>query len=130
MNNYNFEMPYENQSNRSPQSLRSGSLHRQPSRQQFEAYGHLPTGLYTPDDHAQPRYDSNFGNMRNATVGGYGNGYDLGGGTWNAGAFGQNHTLGGGMGGTNGMRRPQSKGRSGLPSVCDLMCFYRILVTD
>jgi hypothetical protein len=54
--------------------------------------------------------------MRNATIGGYGNtGYDMGGNNWNNGAFGQNNTLNG-LGGT-GSRRPQSKGRAGLPSV-------------
>lgn len=116
MNNYNFEMPYDNPPNRSPQSHRQGSIPRQPSRQQVEAYGHLPSGLYTAEDHAGGYAPNRFDNMRNATIGGYGNAYDMGGGSWNAGAFGQNNTLNG-FGGT-GMRRPQSKGRSGLPSVC------------
>lgn len=115
MNNYQFEMPYDNLPNRSPQSQRNGSLHRQPSRPQFEgAYGHLPSGLYANDDHS--RFDPNGYGMRNATIGGYGGGgYDMGGGNWNNGAFGQNNTLNG-LGGT-GARRPQSKGRAGLPSV-------------
>jgi hypothetical protein len=82
----------------------------------FEAAygGHLPSGLYAPEDHT--RFDPNGYQMRNATIGGYGNtGYDMGGNNWNNGAFGQNNTLNG-LGGT-GSRRPQSKGRAGLPSV-------------
>ena len=115
MNNYQFDMPYDNLPNRSPQAQRNGSLHRQPSRPQFEgAYGHLPSSLYAPEDHS--RFDPNGYQMRNATIGGYGNtGYDMGGGNWNNGAFGQNNTLNG-LGGT-GSWRPQSKGRAGLPSV-------------
>jgi hypothetical protein len=115
MNNYQFDMPYDNLPNRSPQAQRNGSLHRQPSRPQFEgAYGHLPSSLYAPEDHS--RFDPNGYQMRNATIGGYGNtGYDMGGNNWNNGAFGQNNTLNG-LGGSS--RRPQSKGRAGLPSVC------------
>ncbi|GAB7362384.1 hypothetical protein MBLNU230_g2708t2 [Neophaeotheca triangularis] len=111
-------MAYYNNPNRSPSAQRQDtSLNRQASRQQYEpAYGHLPSGLYTAEDHAG--YGGNaFGGMRNATIGGYGGGYDMGGGqqSWNAGAFGQNHTLNG-LGGT-GLRKPPSRaGRSGLPS--------------
>ncbi|OQO03428.1 hypothetical protein B0A48_10091 [Cryoendolithus antarcticus] len=114
-NNYHFEMPYENNSNnRSPQSMR---VSRQASRPNFDAYAHLPTGLYAPDD-AQQRYDNTFNGARNATIGGYGNNaFDLGGGSWNAGAFGNNHTMNGKMGGMTGTRRNQSTGRPGLPSV-------------
>ncbi|CAK3836348.1 RNA-binding PIN4 [Lecanosticta acicola] len=114
MNNPNFDMYYDNPSNRSPTSQRQNSLHRQASRQQFEAYGHLPSGLYTAEDHAQ--FNGNrYNDMRNATVGGYGNGYDMGAQSWNTGAFGQNNTLNG-LGGS-GLRKPPSRaGRSGLPS--------------
>lgn len=110
---------YDNPPNRSPTSQRQSSLHRQNSRQQFEpqAYGHLPSGLYTAEDHAagyngNPRYND----MRNATVGGYGNGYDMGGQSWNAGAFAQNNTLNG-LGGQSLRKPPSRGGRSGLPSV-------------
>ncbi|EME42891.1 hypothetical protein DOTSEDRAFT_72359 [Dothistroma septosporum NZE10] len=117
-NQQHFDMYYDGPQNRSPTSQRQNSLHRQPSRQQFEAYGHLPTGLYTAEDHAQANFNGNRFNpsdMRNATVGGYSNGYDMGGQTWNAGAFGQNNTLNG-LGGT-GQRKPPSRGgRSGIPS--------------
>lgn len=114
--NYQFsDMPYDSMPSRSPQAQRNGSLHRQPSRPFEAAYGgHLPSGLYAPDEHS--RFDPNGYQMRNATIGGYGNtGYDMGGNNWNNGAFGQNNTLNG-LGGT-GSRRPQSKGRAGLPSV-------------
>lgn len=117
------DMYYDHPAGRSPTSVRQSSLHRQNSRQQFEpAYGHLPSGLYTAEDHAQsfngnPRFNAN--DMRNATVGGYGNGgYDnMGGQSWNAGAFGQNNTLNG-LGGPNLRKPPSRGGRSGLPSVC------------
>lgn len=116
MNNPNFDMYYDNPSNRSPNSQRQNSLHRQNSRQQFEAYGHLPSGLYTAEDHAQFNNGNRYNDMRNATIGGYGNGYDMGGQSWNSGAFGQNNTLNG-LGGT-GLRKPPSRGgRAGLPSV-------------
>ncbi|WPH00698.1 rna-binding post-transcriptional regulator cip2 [Acrodontium crateriforme] len=113
MNNHNnYDMYFENQPNRSPNSQRR--LNRQPSRQ-FEqpAYGHLPSGLYTADDYQQ---DANrFGsNGRNATIGGYGGGFDMGGQSWNAGAFLQNNTMNGYA--ATGMRKPPSRGRTQLPS--------------
>lgn len=110
MNPNDFDMYYNNTTNRSPTSQRQ--LNRQASRQQVEPQAYLPSGLY------QDAYGGNdrFSDMRNATIGGYGGGgYDMGGGSWNAGAFGQNNTING-IGGT-GMRRPHSKGRSGLPTV-------------
>jgi hypothetical protein len=115
MNQHQFDMYYENPSNRSPTSQRQNSLHRQNSRQQFEAYGHLPSGLYTAEDHAATFNGNRFNpsDMRNATVGGYGNGYDQ---PWNTGAFGQNNTLNG-LGGQS-LRKPTARGaRAGLPSV-------------
>jgi hypothetical protein len=120
MNNHNFnDMYYDNNTSRSPTSQRQNSLHRQSSRQQFEqpAYGHLPSGLYTAEDHAASYNGNRFNDMRNATVSGYGNGYDMGGQSWNAGAFGQNNTLNG-LGNGGSMRKPPSRGgRAGLPSV-------------
>ena len=115
--NHNFDMYYDTASNRSPTSQRQGALHKQNSRNQFEPHNYLPSGLYTADDHV--RYDGNrFGEMRNATIGGYGGGYDMGGQSWNAGAFNSN-TLNG-FGGT-GLRKPPSRGgRSGIPSVCSI----------
>ena len=115
--NQHFDMYYDNPSNRSPTSQRQGSLQRQNSRNQFDPHGYLPSGLYTAEDHAAQRYDGNrYGDMRNATVGGYGGGYDMGGQSWNAGAFAQNNTLNG-LGG-HGLRKPPSRGgRSGIPSV-------------
>ena len=118
MNNPTFEMYYDQSQNRSPTSQRQTSLHRQTSRQQFESYGHLASGLYTAEDHAAARYDSNkFMDMRNATIGGYGGVYDMGGQAWGAGAYNTNGTLNG-LGGT-GLRKPPSRGgRSGIPNVC------------
>ncbi|KAK3710610.1 Peptidyl-prolyl cis-trans isomerase pin4 [Vermiconidia calcicola] len=112
--NQNFDMYYDNPSNRSPTSQRQGSLHRAGSRSQFQPHGYLPSGLYTAEDHAATRYDNRYGDMRN-TIGGYGSGYDMGGQSWNAGAFSSNNTLNG-LGGP-GLRKPPSRGgRSGLPS--------------
>lgn len=108
MNPNEFDMYYSNTANRSPNSQR---LNRQTSRQHVEPQAYLPSGLY------QDAYGGGdrFGDMRNATIGGYGGSFDMGGGSWNNGAYGQNNTING-MGG-HGMRRPQSKGRSGLPTV-------------
>lgn len=116
--NHNFEMYYDNPSNRSPTSQRQGSLHRQNSRNQFDPHGFLPSGLYTAEDHAASRYDANrFGDARNATIGGYGGGYDMGGGAWNTGAFGNSNNTINGLGGP-GLRKPPSRnGRGGIPSV-------------
>lgn len=119
MNNHNYnDMYYDNNANRSPTSQRQQSLHRQSSRQQFEpAYGHLPSGLYTAEDHAASYNGNRFTDMRNATVSGYANGYDMGGQSWNAGAFGQNNTLNG-LSNGGSMRKPPSRaGRAGLPTV-------------
>ncbi len=113
MNHGNFEMYASyNPQNRSPNSQRQ--LHRQASRQQVEPQAYLPSELYQDAYGGGDRYQDS----RNATIGGYGNGYDMGGGTWNANAFAQNNTINGGMGmGVNSMRRPRSRGRAGLPSV-------------
>ncbi|KAF2718366.1 hypothetical protein K431DRAFT_306155 [Polychaeton citri CBS 116435] len=112
MNNHNFDMYYDNHINRSPNSQRQqGTLNRQSSRQQFEPQHYLPSGLYTAEDHArfeQPRFSGS------ATVSSYPHGYDMGGSSWNPNAFTQNNTLNG-LGGS-GPRRPQSKGRTQLPS--------------
>jgi hypothetical protein len=128
--NQNFDMYYDNPSNRSPTSNRQGgSLHRQNSRNQFEPHGYLPSGLYTAEDHAAARFDGRgFGDMRN-TIGGYGGGYDMGGQSWNAGAFSTNTTLNG-LG--HQLRKPPSRGgRSGIPSVREneRMPMYHLLMT-
>lgn len=117
--NHNFDMYYDNSSNRSPTSQRQNSLHRQNSRNQFEPHQYLPSGLYTAEDHAGYNNGNRFGgDMRNATIGGYGGGggYDMGGNSWNAGAFSNKNTLNG-LGG-HSLRKPPSRGgRSGIPSV-------------
>lgn len=116
MNQHSFDMYYDNPSNRSPTSQRQqGSLNRQSSRQQFDAaYGHLPSGLYTAEDYRQD--PARYGDARNATIGGYGGGYDMGGQSWNAGgSFGGNNTVNG-FGGPP-MRKPGSRGRTGIPNV-------------
>ncbi|KAF2086920.1 hypothetical protein K490DRAFT_74119 [Saccharata proteae CBS 121410] len=109
-------MYYDNPQSRSPGAHRHQpqTLHRQPSRQ-FDAYGQLPQGLYTADDHAQ-RYDAPRYNERlNATIhSGYG-GYEHGGNqTWNGNAFGGSNTLAA-INATTRMK-PQTRGRSALPA--------------
>lgn len=107
-------------SNRSPNAQRHASqtLHRQPSRQ-FDSFAHLPSGLYTADDHAQrfeaPRFNDN--RMPAAALqGNYGGGYDMGGAqTWNSSAFGGNNSLAA-LGASNRMKPPQ-KPRGGIPNV-------------
>lgn len=116
MSNHPHDMYYDNPSSRSPGSQRHQpqTLHRQPSRQ-FDAYGQLNQGLYTPDDH-QARYDaSRYNDRLNATIhAGYG-GYELGGAQgWNANAFGQNNSLAA-INATTRMK-PSTRGRSALPA--------------
>ncbi|GAB1731136.1 hypothetical protein NU195Hw_g8245t1 [Hortaea werneckii] len=111
MNQHNFDMYYDNP-NRSPNSQRQ--LNRQPSRSQFDPSAYLPSGLYNEMDPMRGNYgNERFGDMRNATIGGYGSGYDMGGQSWNAGAFGANNTM---NGPGPGMRKPPSRGRAGIPS--------------
>ncbi|KAK3673658.1 Peptidyl-prolyl cis-trans isomerase pin4 [Recurvomyces mirabilis] len=106
MNHNDFDMYYNNNSNRSPTSHRQ--LNRQASRQQVEPQAYLPSDLYAG------AYGGDRFNDGRSTIGGYGNEYGMGGATWNSNTFGQNNTVNG-LGGT-GMRRPQSKGRAGLPA--------------
>lgn len=111
MNTHNFDnMYYETSANRSPTSNRP--LNRQPSRNQFDSYAHLPSGLYTAEDYQQDA--TRYGSTRNPALGGFGGGYDMG-GQWNAGAFGQN-TMMNGYGGSS-LRKPPSRGRAGIPNV-------------
>jgi len=118
MNHNNFDMYYDNPPNRSPNSQRG--LNRQGSRSQFEPTAYLPSNLYSEMDPMRSSYGGErYGDMRNATIGGYGGGgYDMGGQSWNAGAFSQNNTLGGPGGpGGPGSRKLPSRGRAGIPSV-------------
>jgi hypothetical protein len=89
------DMYYDPLSARSPGSHRhqQQTLHRQSSRQ-FDAYGQMPSGLYTADDHAA-RYESNRFDRINATMQASNYGYDMPGPqTWNASGFGGANTLG------------------------------------
>ncbi|KAF2841552.1 hypothetical protein M501DRAFT_929146 [Patellaria atrata CBS 101060] len=111
-------MYYDNPSSRSPGSHRHqpNTLHRQPSRQ-FDAYGQLPSGLYTAEDHAA-RYDAPRYNDRMNTLHSNYNGasYDMGpSSAWNSSAFGQNHTLSA-IGGPSRMKPQTRGGRSALPT--------------
>jgi len=111
------DMYYDPLSARSPGSHRhqQQTLHRQSSRQ-FDAYGQMPSGLYTADDHAA-RYESNRFDRINATMQASNYGYDMPGPqTWNASGFGGANTLGA-MGAT-GRMKASARGRSALPSVC------------
>ena len=117
------DMYYDNPpQSRSPNAQRhtSQTLHRQASRQ-FDSFAHLPSGLYTADDHAQ-RYDApppRFNDNRmTATMQPHYGGYDMGAQTWNSSAFGGNNNLSS-LGATNRMKPPQ-KGRSGIPTVSSI----------
>ena len=110
------DMYYDQASSRSPGSHRhqQQTLHRQPSRQ-FDAYGQMPSTLYTPEDHAS-RYDTNRFDRMNATLQNGGYGYDLTGAqSWNPGAFGGVNAFN--AFGATGRMKPNSRGRTGLPSV-------------
>lgn len=113
-------MYYDNPpQSRSPNAQRhtSQTLHRQASRQ-FDSFAHLPSGLYTADDHAQ-RYDApRFPNDRmTATMQpNYGGGYDMGAQTWNSSAFGGNNSLAN-LGAGNRSMKPPQKARAGIPTV-------------
>lgn len=111
------DMYYEPPSARSPGSQRHQpqTLHRQSSRQ-FDAYGQMPSGLYTADDHAA-RFEPNRYDRLNATVQAGNYGYDMPGAqTWNASGFVGANTLGA-MGATGRMKAPTARGRTALPSV-------------
>ena len=116
MNNHHpQETYYDHSSSRSPGSHRyqPQTLHRQPSRQ-FDAYGQMPTPLYTPDDH-NSRYDR-FDRMNAAMPGGYG--YELPGAqTWNPSAFGGGNNFP--AFGATGRMKSTSRGRTALPTVCN-----------
>ncbi|MCJ1483901.1 hypothetical protein MMC06_004069 [Schaereria dolodes] len=113
MNNHHpQETYYDHSSSRSPGSHRyqPQTLHRQPSRQ-FDAYGQMPTPLYTPDDH-NSRYDR-FDRMNAAMPGGYG--YELPGAqTWNPSAFGGGNNFP--AFGATGRMKSTSRGRTALPT--------------
>ncbi|KAI9714730.1 MAG: hypothetical protein M1820_000019 [Bogoriella megaspora] len=111
----NPDMYYDNSTTRSPGSHRhqQQTLHRQQSRQ-FDAYGQLPTGLYTADDHASRFEPPRFNDRLNNTIHGNYGGYDIGPTqTWNNSTFGQNNNLAA-LGATQ--RRNQSRTRGALPS--------------
>lgn len=118
MNNHHHQqdMYYDQASSRSPGSHRhqQQTLHRQPSRQ-FDAYGQMPSTLFTPDDHG-PRYDTNRFDRMTAAMQGGGYGYDPSGSqSWNPGAFGGGnhfHNFG-----ATGRMKSTSRGRSTLPTV-------------
>lgn len=118
----NFDSYYDHPSNRSPTSQRTQNpLHRQRSGQQFEEYGgHLPSqGLYTNADYQRDNLHG-MRSMGNATIGGYPGAFDMPQqwGSQNANAFGSN-----GINSVNGIgsRKPPSRGRAGLPSVCSVV---------
>lgn len=117
------DMAYYDNPNRSPNSQRhpGQTLHRQPSRQ-FDGYGHLPSGLYTADDHAA-RFDTNQYNDRlTQTMHGNFNPYSMGGAnTWNPASFNQNNALAA-LGATGRMKQPNTRGRSALPNVGPFSC--------
>ncbi len=99
------------------------TLHRTPSRH-FDPFATMPTGLYTAEDHAAVRYDTNrFDRMPPPFQPGYG--YDMvAAQTWNAGNFngnlngGGNGNLNGNMAmGATGRVKPSSRQRTALPPV-------------
>ncbi|KAL1304416.1 hypothetical protein AAFC00_003414 [Neodothiora populina] len=115
------DMYYDNPpQSRSPTAQRhpSQTLHRQASRQFDSFAGHLPSGLYTADDHAQ-RYDAprfNDNRMPAAIQPNYGGGgYEMGAQTWNNSAFGGNNSLAS-LGAGNRSMKPPQKTRAGIPT--------------
>ncbi|KAL8720647.1 MAG: hypothetical protein Q9225_002517 [Loekoesia sp. 1 TL-2023] len=117
MNNHHKppDMYYDpSSSSRSPAAHRhqQQTLHRQPSRQ-FDAYGHMPTNTYQPED-SSSRYDGHRFDRMNPTMQGGAYGYDMPSAhTWNPNAFG------GANGfptfGATGRMKPMPRGRSALP---------------
>ncbi|KAI9774793.1 MAG: hypothetical protein M1840_000009 [Geoglossum simile] len=107
-------MYYDNSgSARSPGSHRQQpqqTLHRSSSRQ-FDAFGQLPGGLYTAEDHAA-RYESNRYDRLNVATS---YGYDMSGAqTWNPSGFGGAGTLA--ALGATGRMKPSSRQRAPLPT--------------
>ncbi|KAF1983412.1 hypothetical protein K402DRAFT_406879 [Aulographum hederae CBS 113979] len=116
---------YHDNSQRSPnsshrhqqqqQQQQQQTLHRQPSRQ-FDAYGALPSGLYTAEDHAAQNYIPRYNDRLNATLHSNYGAYDMGGAqAWNTfGGHGQNNNNLAALGATTRMK-PSARGRSTLP---------------
>lgn len=119
MSNYHpqsQDMYHDNPSARSPGSQRHQQpLHRQPSRQ-FDAYGPMPTNFY---DDPMSRYDTSRLERLNPSLHGNTYGYDMSGSqTWAApNGFSGAHTLGG-LSSAAGRMKTNSRGRTGLPTVC------------
>jgi hypothetical protein len=128
------DMYYDQSSSRSPGAHRhqQQTLHRQPSRQ-FDAYGQMPSAIYTPEDHSSSFGSNRFDRMAAGVPNGS-YGYDMGAAqTWNPNAFG------GGQGfntfGATGRMKPVTRGRTGIPNVSDAVrglsrYFYSHTATD
>ena len=108
------DMYYDNSgSARSPGSHRQQqqTLHRSSSGR-FDAFGQLPGGLYTAEDHAA-RYETNRYDRLNVAAS---YGYDMSGAqTWNPSGFGGANTLA--ALGATGRMKPSSRQRAPLPTV-------------
>ncbi len=118
-NQYHHDMYYENTSNRSPGSHRHQQQQQQPlnrqTSRQFDAYGQMPGGLYTAEDHAARHEPSRYDRL-NATMHTNNYTYEMPGAqTWTPSNFGGSNSLIG-LGAT-GRMKPVTRQRSALPSV-------------
>lgn len=126
MSNYppqSQDMYHDNPSARSPGSQRQQQpLHRQPSRQ-FDAYGPMPTSNFYEDP--MSRYDTsrldrlNPSSSSSSSLHGNTYGYDMSGSqTWAPNGFSGAHTLGGLGSAASRVKTTNTRGRTGLPTVC------------
>lgn len=114
-NHHHHDLYYDQPASRSPGSHRHQpqTLHRQPSRQ-FDAYGQMPSTMYTPDDHGM-RYDATRFDRMNAPTVQNGYSYELGAQTWNSNPFTANNHFP--TFAATGRMKTVTRGRTGLPAV-------------
>jgi len=133
MNDYAFDTGTMRQ-HRSNHPSGTQTLHRQPSRQQFEAFGgHQADSVYGENGLAS-RFDSqNRSNQRYdgmPTPGQNGpNGYDMGmPQAWNSSNYSHNHLAA--LGATTRRQQPAARGRPGLPTVCSCFCLFTLFAPN
>jgi len=129
MNDYSFDTGSIRQ-HRSNHASGAQTLHRQPSRQQFESFsGHQSDGVYGQNGLASRFENQNRGNDRYDGMPAPGqnghNSYDMGmPQAWNNSNYSHNHLAA--LGATNRRQQPAARGRPGLPSVSFRSCISLI----
>lgn len=120
MNEYSFDTGAMRQ-HRSNHASGAQTLHRQPSRQQFEAFGgHQSDSVYGDNGlgsrfEDRTRSNQRYDGMAPPSQNGH-NGYDMGmPQAWNNSNYSQNHLAA--LGATTRRQPPAARGRPGLPSV-------------